>query len=127
MAAIAPQPRAPARLLVAALLLISCKIDRLLRVNFPLDLQQALGRQWESVLLQASFRLDQEPQAGRLLAIVETTSRIVVTMSPTVEITNPVLAKIVAHSSPTIMLDGLIIDNNGKITVLRGGTMCTII
>ena len=127
MAAIDPQPRAPARLLVAALLLISCKIDRQLRVNFQLDLQQALDRQWESVLLQASFRLDQEPQTGRLLAIVKIRSKTSVITFLIVEIIAPIPRKIVARSSPTITLDELIIDSNGRITASRDVTTCTII
>jgi hypothetical protein len=45
VAAIDPQLQALVRLRVVALLLISCKTDHLLRVNFPLDLQQALDRQ----------------------------------------------------------------------------------
>jgi hypothetical protein len=127
VAAIAPQPRAPARLLVVARLPISCKIDRLLRVNFPLDLQQALDRQSEIVLLQASFRLDQEPQAGRLLEIVKITSKTSVITFLIVEIIAPIPRKIVARSSPTITLDELITDNNGRITASQDVTTCTII
>jgi hypothetical protein len=121
------QPLALVRLLVVALLQISSKMDRLLRVNFLLDLKQVIDRQWEIVLSQASFRLDQALQTGRPLAIVKITSKTSVITFLIVEIIAPIPRKIVARSSPTITLDELITDNNGRITASRDVTTCTII
>jgi hypothetical protein len=115
-AAIDLQPPAPVRLPVVALLLISSKINHLLRVNFLLDLEQVTDRQGEIVLPQASYRLDQALQTDRLLAIVKIRSK-----------TSVITFLIVARSSPTITLDELITDNNGRITASQDVTTCTII
>jgi regulator of protease activity HflC (stomatin/prohibitin superfamily) len=76
--------------------------------------------------VRASFRLDQTPQAGRLLAIVETTSKTSVITYLIVKIIAAILRKIVGRNSPTITLDELITDNNGRITASRDVTTCTI-